>query len=164
MSSKNICLNCGACCAFFRVSFYWREADPAQGRKIPADLVEEETEFYDNMKGTNQRHPYCAALHGKIGERVYCTIYRNRPTPCREFGIHCDRGKMQIDPGDLERCNKARAAWNLPPLTMELITLTERHNKFNRWLEKLMEISWKRISFRRHRPESGMRHKHFFRG
>ncbi|MDX1269447.1 MAG: YkgJ family cysteine cluster protein, partial [Oceanisphaera sp.] len=25
MSSGNPCLTCGACCAFFRVSFYWGE-------------------------------------------------------------------------------------------------------------------------------------------
>ncbi|RBD09468.1 YkgJ family cysteine cluster protein, partial [Xanthomonas oryzae pv. oryzae] len=23
------CLTCGACCAYFRVSFHWSEADPA---------------------------------------------------------------------------------------------------------------------------------------
>ena len=25
------CLTCGACCAHFRVSFHWSEADPDQG-------------------------------------------------------------------------------------------------------------------------------------
>ncbi|RBD00840.1 YkgJ family cysteine cluster protein, partial [Xanthomonas oryzae pv. oryzae] len=25
------CLTCGACCAYFRVSFHWSEADPALG-------------------------------------------------------------------------------------------------------------------------------------
>ncbi|WP_142908916.1 CxxCxxCC domain-containing protein, partial [Klebsiella pneumoniae] len=27
MSNLNPCMTCGACCAFFRVSFYWAEAD-----------------------------------------------------------------------------------------------------------------------------------------
>ncbi|EMK5322830.1 YkgJ family cysteine cluster protein, partial [Escherichia coli] len=26
MSNLNPCMTCGACCAFFRVSFYWAEA------------------------------------------------------------------------------------------------------------------------------------------
>ncbi|MBB8903342.1 YkgJ family cysteine cluster protein, partial [Escherichia coli] len=26
MSDLNPCITCGACCAFFRVSFYWAEA------------------------------------------------------------------------------------------------------------------------------------------
>lgn len=148
MSFKNVCLNCGACCAFFRVSFYWREAEPAHGRRIPSDLVEEETEFYDNMQGTNQGHPYCAALRGKIGESVGCTIYRDRPSPCREFGIHWDKGRMQIDSGDLERCNRARAAWNLPPLTIELIDSAGRNTTLTCLVDQLMENSRKGIIFR----------------
>ena len=27
MSNLNPCMTCGACCAFFRVSFYWAEAN-----------------------------------------------------------------------------------------------------------------------------------------
>ncbi|EGR9493162.1 YkgJ family cysteine cluster protein, partial [Escherichia coli] len=26
MNNPNPCMTCGACCAFFRVSFYWAEA------------------------------------------------------------------------------------------------------------------------------------------
>ncbi|HBP8873638.1 TPA: YkgJ family cysteine cluster protein, partial [Escherichia coli] len=29
MNNPNPCMRCGACCAFFRVSFYWAEADDA---------------------------------------------------------------------------------------------------------------------------------------
>jgi hypothetical protein len=29
--SDNPCVSCGACCAHFRVSFYWAEADDAPG-------------------------------------------------------------------------------------------------------------------------------------
>lgn len=163
MSLKNMCVNCGACCAFFRVSFYWREANPTRGRRIPPDLVEEETEFYDNMKGTNQGHPYCAALSGKIGESVGCTIYRGRPSPCREFGIHYARGKAQIDTGDLERCNKARAAWNLPPLTLELITSTEVSSKFSRLLDKMLEDSRNKKLLKLKERIPGAHHRRFFR-
>ena len=34
------CLTCGACCAFFRVSFHWSEADPALGGQVPFELTE----------------------------------------------------------------------------------------------------------------------------
>jgi len=149
MFSKNVCLGCGACCAFFRVSFYWREADPAQGGKVPLDFVEEETEFYDNLKGTNQSHPYCAALSGKIGEKVGCTIYARRPSPCREFGIHFRHGKNCISPEDLERCNKARAAWNLPPLTMEGLEAVTPDIHLARVLQRNEDNHWGKL-FKRH--------------
>ncbi|EKJ0223351.1 YkgJ family cysteine cluster protein, partial [Escherichia coli] len=29
MSNPNPCMACGACCAFFRVSFYWAKVDDA---------------------------------------------------------------------------------------------------------------------------------------
>jgi hypothetical protein len=50
---------------------------------------------------------------------VSCAIYADRPSPCSEFGIHYQNGQAQIDPGDLDRCNKARGAWGLPLLTEE---------------------------------------------
>ena len=34
------CLTCGACCAFFRVSFHWSEADPEMGGVVPIELTE----------------------------------------------------------------------------------------------------------------------------
>jgi len=38
-SSDNPCLSCGACCAAFRVSFYWREADGGEsGGAVPPAL------------------------------------------------------------------------------------------------------------------------------
>ena len=33
------CLTCGACCAYFRVSFHWSEADPALGGRVPFELT-----------------------------------------------------------------------------------------------------------------------------
>lgn len=153
MSSQNICLRCGACCAYFRVSFYWREADPSSGSKIPPALVEMENEIFDNMKGTNCSRPYCAALSGKIGTEVHCAIYTDRPSPCREFGIHYQGGKIQVDPDDLRRCNQARARWNLPPLTFESLKRLQNHEGLNRFrvpdhgkkgsLWKHSPITWK---------------------
>ena len=57
----NPCLRCGACCAHFRVSFYWAEADPSRGGTVPADLAEDLTPVLSCMKGTNQARPRCAA-------------------------------------------------------------------------------------------------------
>ncbi|HWU69743.1 MAG TPA: YkgJ family cysteine cluster protein, partial [Pseudoxanthomonas sp.] len=34
------CLSCGACCAIFRVSLHWSEADPEQGGRVPIELTE----------------------------------------------------------------------------------------------------------------------------
>ena len=40
MSEVNVCQPCGACCAHFRVSFYWAEADDAPGGFVPAALTD----------------------------------------------------------------------------------------------------------------------------
>lgn len=104
MVSPNPCLECGACCAWFRVSFYWREADLADGGTVPTKLTESLDHFRLCMKGTHHQPVRCVALHGDIGRSVSCSIYDLRPTPCREFA-----------PGD-ERCAQARASHGLPPL------------------------------------------------
>lgn len=80
MSEINPCMTCGACCAYFRVSFYWAEADDAGG-VVPTQLTEPLTPFLRCMSGTNQRQSRCTALSGEIGESVHCTIYHQRPSP-----------------------------------------------------------------------------------
>ena len=35
----NPCESCGACCAQFRVSFYWSESDAHPGGRVPASLT-----------------------------------------------------------------------------------------------------------------------------
>lgn len=100
MSEINPCMTCGACCAYFRVSFYWAEADDAGGL-VPSALTEPLTPFLRCMSGTNQRQNRCAALSGDIGDAVHCTIYENRPSPCREIR-HVRgkwRGKRCLQPG-----------------------------------------------------------------
>lgn len=84
MSVLNPCMTCGACCAYFRVSFYWAEGDDASGR-VPASLTEPVTPFLRCMAGTNQKQPHCKALIGTPGENVSCAIYENRPSTCREL-------------------------------------------------------------------------------
>ncbi len=112
----NPCLTCGACCAFFRVTFYWSEADPATGGTVPPEMVENLNSVLVCMAGTNRKDKRCVALEGKIGERVACSIYEKRSTPCREFGFDWENGNLYYTPGDIERCNHARAAHSLPPL------------------------------------------------
>ena len=51
-----------------------------------------------------------SALKGEIGESVHCSIYRHRPSPCREFSQSGEGGEVN------EACNRARARYGLPPL------------------------------------------------
>lgn len=118
MSARNPCQDCGACCACFRVSFYWSEADPDLGGTVPVEMTQKLDPFRSCMRGTDQPNPRCVALEGTIGESVNCTIYEQRPSPCREFGVDWVDGVLVYVPEDLERCTKARAAKGLPPLVV----------------------------------------------
>ncbi|TQK10631.1 YkgJ family cysteine cluster protein [Herbaspirillum sp. SJZ107] len=97
----NPCLACGACCMSFRVSFYWAEAE---ARGLPAALTEQLGPFHACMAGTNSRQPRCAALHGAVGGPVACSVYLQRPEPCRE-----------VQPGD-DKCIRARSRHGLAAL------------------------------------------------
>ncbi len=99
----NLCLSCGACCAHFRVSFYWGEADDAPGGFVPAALTEQVHAHLRCMKGTNDTPPRCVCLSGEVGKQVACTIYELRPSPCREFNVFEDDGRPN------ERCQRLRA-------------------------------------------------------
>lgn len=117
----NPCLKCGACCTFYRVSFYWSEADPIAGGSVPPEMTEPILPFYACMRGTNQPHPRCVALRGRIGDRVSCSIYELRSSTCREFGFQNENGGLTIRAGELEFCNHAREACGLPPLRLNTI-------------------------------------------
>lgn len=106
---SNPCVSCGACCAHFRVSFYWAEADDAGGL-VPTELTEPLSLLMRNMRGTNDRAPRCVALQGDIGGCVSCGIYEQRPTPCREFSMSGEAGIHN------EACDRARARYGLPAL------------------------------------------------
>lgn len=112
MSQINPCLSCGACCASFRVSFYWRETSEAGAGGVPVALTEPLSDFYSCMKGTNQKNPRCTALQGEVGQQVACAIYPQRSTTCRTFNMIEDDGAINQD------CNRARARHGLPPLTL----------------------------------------------
>ena len=112
-AQANACLACGACCAHYRVSFYWAEADDATADGVPADLTERLNAHRCAMRGTQSMTPRCIALEGRIGHAVRCTIHTRRPSPCREFEASWSRGVHE------PRCDDARSRWGLAPLTAE---------------------------------------------
>jgi Fe-S-cluster containining protein len=114
MSDLNPCMSCGACCAYFRVSFYWAEADDAGG-PVPTYLTDPVTPFLRCMSGTNQQPCRCIALAGNPGESTQCQIYFNRPSTCREFLMSGENGKPN------EACDRARAQFQLPPLYKDML-------------------------------------------
>lgn len=116
MFRKNPCESCGACCAHFRVSFYWGEMDDEIGGTVPAGMTEDVSPFFQAMRGTNQKHPRCIALEGEIGQHVQCGIYGKRSSSCQDFGVHWRDGISHINRVDLIRCNQARANYGLSEL------------------------------------------------
>lgn len=100
----NPCLSCGACCASFRVSFYWAESEIMLGGTVPPELTEKITPVHVAMKGTNQPDCRCIALEGTIGDAIGCSIYEQRSTTCREFEMGseaCLRARSRHRLGDL---------------------------------------------------------------
>ena len=113
METYNPCLSCGACCAYFRASFYWAESDLAIPGGVPHQLTDHLMSHYLVMKGTDSRAPRCIALKGIIGLQVNCEIYERRSTVCRDFPPSWENGVWN------ERCDNARAKWGLRPLTRD---------------------------------------------
>ena len=117
------CLSCGACCAHFRVSLHWSEAEaetgaPDLGGRVPIALTETFGPHQRSMRGTWAKQPHCIALEGVVGQGVRCTIYDARPNACRDL-------RMSWEPlsgeggGPNPQCDQARAAYGLPPLTRD---------------------------------------------
>lgn len=107
------CQKCGACCAYFRVTFYWREGEPSEHNKaVPPDLwIDNGNSLFRTLKGTEINHnPKCHALNGTIGVSAKCRVYENRPSPCRNFEASYENGQKN------PRCDEARKAHGLPHL------------------------------------------------
>ncbi|TXH68650.1 MAG: YkgJ family cysteine cluster protein [Thiothrix sp.] len=109
-TSANPCLSCGACCACFRVSFYWGESDAAPGGYVPAALTQPISPYRAAMQGTDQPEPRCVALEGQVGSQVLCTIHPKRPSPCREFNASWEKNIFN------EACDRARQKYHLAAL------------------------------------------------
>jgi Fe-S-cluster containining protein len=85
-ATGNPCLACAACCAHFRVSFYFGELAGQPGGWVPVELTTKVNDFRAAMKGTEKGEGRCIALRGEVGESgAHCAIYQSRPSTCREF-------------------------------------------------------------------------------
>ena len=118
MSELNPCTSCGACCAYFRVSFYWGECASAGGL-VPDELTVQVSPSMAAMIGTDRKPSRCVSLHGELGKQVGCTMYEKRSSTCREFEASWVGGIHNPD------CDKARAAHGLAPLSPPAIALIE---------------------------------------
>lgn len=74
------------------------------GGRVPDGLAVEVTGNTCRMRGTDHTPARCAALTGKLGDKVACGIYEWRPAPCHELE------------GGSDACEKARLRHGLPPL------------------------------------------------
>lgn len=105
------CLTCGACCAHFRVAFHWSEADAATGGATPPELTEPLDAHRVVMRGTYGGGPMrCVALRGEVGTAAFCSIYAQRPSPCRDLQASWEHGRRE------PQCDRARQAHGLRPL------------------------------------------------
>ncbi|HEY8375174.1 MAG TPA: YkgJ family cysteine cluster protein [Nannocystis sp.] len=84
------CLSCGACCQNTPENraegfIHYIEVDPAAPLLRRPDLVRKLVVRDEEGNAHLRLHPdgRCVALRGKIGVRVRCDIYRERPTACR---------------------------------------------------------------------------------
>lgn len=107
----NICLSCGACCAFYRVAFPAAETDDRLGGHVPGHLTVPVDAMRRAMMGIGKKRFRCAALVGNIGTRVRCDIYECRPSVCRAFRISWENDL----PNPL--CERARALYGLAPIS-----------------------------------------------
>lgn len=108
--NKNYCLDCGACCMFFKVWFPKTESSEFGGQ-VPQEYVEKYDKRNMNMIGRGKFNDkvFCKSLTGEIGKKVFCTIYENRPSVCRAFEVISPEGDQN------PRCAKARKAAGLEP-------------------------------------------------
>ncbi|MEY2632271.1 MAG: hypothetical protein RIR00_925 [Pseudomonadota bacterium] len=107
----NPCLDCGGCCAYYRVSFYCGELAGGLMGEVPVELTSKVNDFLVCMKGTEQGRSRCIALVGELGQPgIRCLIYAQRPSTCREFAHWREDGSPNPD------CQMLRARLGLPPL------------------------------------------------
>lgn len=104
------CLSCGACCAFFRVSFHWSEAEPELGGQVPIELTDSLRLHERVMRGTSGGQARCVALDAEIGRYSRCTIHPVRPSVCAAVPASLEFGVRSA------QCDKARIAHGLPEL------------------------------------------------
>ncbi len=102
IKENNPCFSCGACCEYFRVSFYQGELKSVGGI-VPDNLVIPITPFRVAMKGTEFGCGKCVALKNDDKYGKICSIYENRPSVCRSFLVWDEDGNPNPD------CQRLRA-------------------------------------------------------
>ena len=108
---ENPCLSCGACCAHFRVSFYFGELQGQPGGWVPLELTNKLNDFRAEMKVTDYRNRRCISLRGEVGKPgIHCATYQQRPSPCREYEAWLEDGSPNPD------CQRLRVERGLAPL------------------------------------------------
>lgn len=107
---QNLCMRCGACCAFYKVSFECLEVDDVSGGVVPVSMTVKISASRSAMSGTEKNPIRCDALNGTIGHAVFCSIYDCRPTTCRRFYSTWEHEMVN------SLCDRARASYGLNPL------------------------------------------------
>ncbi len=111
---NNPCFECGQCCQKLRVSFYHGEVlhqdkDQLIGM-VPPEMVTQLTPHIVCMAGTEDGKQSCIALRHDLQHGCRCSIYEQRPSPCREFNIFNEDGSVNL------LCDKLRSAVGLPSI------------------------------------------------
>ncbi len=108
--NKNYCLDCGACCTYFKIDFPSEELK-SNGGQVPDEYTVESGKGTHVMKGREifNKGEWCKSLTGEIGKNVFCTIYEQRPSVCRKFDVITPDGHQN------PRCKQARKARGLTP-------------------------------------------------
>lgn len=90
------CQSCGACCVNLPANraegfVYWVEIEPGDAILARTDLVKKlvvrDPDGVPHLRIADDGR--CLALRGALGDDVTCTIYHQRPSPCR-----------RVQPGD----------------------------------------------------------------
>ncbi len=101
------CQRCGACCAFFPVSFPESDLELLPDRRPLTDMSLPLAGGRRVMRGTEAGLPRCAGLQGEVGRRVRCVIYADRPSTCRDF-----KRSWEDNQGN-SLCDRARSVFGL---------------------------------------------------
>lgn len=101
--TPNDCMQCGACCCNAAQNIeegvhHWVAIEPKAVLWRRKDLVKRLVVYDEDKRPHLKLTPSgeCAALRGKVGRSVRCSVYHHRPHPCR-----------RVMPGDKE-CLRAR--------------------------------------------------------
>lgn len=90
------CVDCGACCNYFKIGFDYKRNSQVPFEKITFIKKESYMKGGENFKGR------CVGLQGTIGKDAKCSIYKQRPDVCAAFPVWLDNGNQN------PRCIKAR--------------------------------------------------------